>query len=109
MVGLAQFDLAPALGHAGLAHAFDDMLLPCQENRVVALLIGAETPYRESRIERQSDPGLGLRLVQLTEIREGGGEKEMGKRPISIELDTAAEPRDGLLVGPKSQLGAHPP
>jgi ADP-ribosylglycohydrolase len=46
------------------------------------------------------------RLVQLTEIREGGGEKEMRQRKSPVDLDRAAEPRDGLLVGAKSQLGA---
>jgi hypothetical protein len=64
------------LGQTGLAHAFDYSLLPCQENRVVALQ-AAETLNCESRIERQSDAGLGASLVQLAEIREGGGEKEM--------------------------------
>ena len=79
----------------------NDALLPCQENRVVALLTGAETLDCESRIERQSGPGLGLRLVQLAEICERGGEEEMRQRKSPVDLDTAAEPRDGLLVGPK--------
>jgi hypothetical protein len=64
-----------------------------------------KTLDRESRIERQSGAGLGLRLVQPTEIREGGGKEEMRQRKRPVDLDTAAEPRDGLLVGAKSQLG----
>jgi hypothetical protein len=68
------------LRHPRLAHPFEDSLLPCQENRVVALLAGSETLDCESRIERQSCTGLGLRLVQLAEIRERRGEEEMRQR-----------------------------
>ncbi|HZZ25611.1 MAG TPA: hypothetical protein VFE60_25020 [Roseiarcus sp.] len=67
---------------------------------------GAETLDCESRIERECEEGLGLRLIQLPEIREGGGEKEVDEGRISIDLDAAAEPCHGLLVRAENQLGA---
>src|SRR4051794_12628378 len=85
-----------------LAHAFDNSLLASQEDRVVALQ-ATKTLDCKSRIERLSDAGLGPRLVQLTQIREGGGEKEMRQRKSSVDLDRAAEPRDGLLIGANGQ------
>ena len=44
----------------------------------------------ESRIN--SKPGLGRRprLFQPAEICQGGGEKKMGERPISVALDRAS-------------------
>ena len=43
----------------------------------------------------------------LPRFPEGGGEKEVDKRPISIEFDTAPEPRGGLL-SQKSAKGMIP-
>src|SRR5450755_856147 len=81
------------------------MLPPCKENRVIALL-DAETLDCESRIERQSESGLGLRLIELAEIRKRGGEEEMRQRKSPVDVDTLAELRDALLVGAKLLLGA---
>ena len=67
---------------------------------------------REGRIERQSSRNRGPRLVQPTELREGGSEMEMRDRNISVGLDRTTQPPTASSSLPRRSLakaGDHHP
>ena len=64
-------------------------LIAVQEARARETVIG--------RVERETGPGCGTRLVKSTKLREGGGQVKICWRIISIGLDRPPKPRDRLL------------
>ena len=51
----------------------------------------------EGRIEREAGLDRGMRLVQSTKLREGGGQLEIWKRIVPVRLDRPSTPCDRLL------------
>ena len=58
----------------------------------------------EGRVERETGLDRGMRLVQSTKLREGGGQIKICGRIISIGLDRPAKPRDRLLIFAEVEL-----
>ena len=58
----------------------------------------------EGRVERDTGPNCGMRLVKSTKLREGGGQIKICGRIISIGLDRPAKPRDRLLIFAEVEL-----
>ena len=65
---------------------------------------GAGAGNGEGREERETSLDCGMRLVQLTKLRERGGQREMWMRMISIGLDRPPEPRGRLLPTAEMEL-----
>jgi hypothetical protein len=55
--------------------------------------------------KRQSGLSGCARLIQSAEEAQGGGEKEMRERIISVVLDGPAVPSDSFLIPPEMQHG----
>ena len=52
----------------------------------------------EGRVEREAGLDRGTRFIKPAKPREGGGQMEMSLGIISIGLDRAPTPQDGLLA-----------
>ena len=95
-----------SLRDAGLAHPFENGLNLGQIRRVVAprrpgvAYAGDEVGW----IQRETGLDRGVRLVKSTELREGGGQVQIGRRIISIGLDLPPKPRDRLLPTAEVEL-----
>ena len=81
-----------ALRHSGQAHAFVDPLASCEVGGIAAPRAGAVATDGEIRMENKSRLHGGMRLVEMTELRQGGGEREMCKGMISVCLDASTKP-----------------
>ena len=93
-------------GDSGLAQAFENGLKLGQVRRVVAHRRpgGAGAGDGVGRVERETGPDCGTRLVKSTKLREGGGQLEICWRVISVGLDRPSKPRDRLLVTAEVEL-----
>ena len=88
------------LGDAGLAQVFESRFELGEIRWVVALRRPGdpEAGDGESRVEREAGLDRGMRFVEATELREGGGQHEIRCRIISVGLDRPSEPRGRLLI-----------
>src|SRR5450432_3390660 len=86
------------LGDSGLAQAFKNGLELSEVRRVVGHRRprGPSAGHDESRVEREAGLDRGMRLVEATELHEGGCQPEIGKRVISVALERTSEPRGRL-------------
>jgi hypothetical protein len=83
----------------GLAQASEKALLELgQIRRIVAHRSPGAicTGDGESRVERQTAPDCGMRLVQSTQLRKRSAQVEVGDRIVSVGLDRSAKPRGGF-------------
>jgi hypothetical protein len=87
-------------GDSGLAHGFENGFDRGQIRRIVAHRRpkGVGAGNGEGRVERETGPDRGIRLVQSTNQCEGGGQLKVCRWKISVDLDRPSKPRDGLLV-----------
>ena len=74
------------------------MLAGRHESGIVGRGPDLESMDREIRIKGEASLDRRLRLLQPPEIGQGGGEKEMSERLVSVALDRASHPHDGFLV-----------
>ena len=65
---------------------------------------GAGAGDSEGRVEREAGLDCGMRLVQSTKLREGGGQLKIYQRKVSVGLDRPPTPRDRLLVTAEVEL-----
>ena len=93
-------------GNSGLAHGFENGFDRGQIRRIVAHRrpSGVGAGDGEGRVERETGLDCGMRLVQSTKQREGGGQLKICRRKISVDLDRPSKPRDGLLVTTEVEL-----
>ena len=58
----------------------------------------------KSRVERETGLGGGTRLVELTKLRQGCGQRKIRLRRISVCLNRSAKPRRRLLPTAEVEL-----
>ena len=101
---------ASSLRHAGFVQAIEDALDLGLISRIVAQGSQHVTQTTDSkcRVERQSRIDRGGRGFLPAQLRQGGGEKELSHRKISVRLDGTLQPTDGASSSPRQRL-ARPP
>src|SRR4029077_11293041 len=65
---------------------------------------GAGAGDGEGGVERETGLDGGTRLGRSTKLRQGGGQRKIRLRKISVGLDRPPKPSDGLLVTAESVL-----
>jgi hypothetical protein len=93
------------LGHPCLPQAFEISLTASLDHRIVARRHGgADAGHSEGRVEGKPLLDGGMRLVEATQLRKGGGERKNRVRVISVGFERASRPIDRILVAAELKL-----
>ena len=65
---------------------------------------GAGAGDCESRVQRETRPDRGTRVIKSPKLRQSGGQLKMWLRIISVGFDRPSKPRDRLLPNAEVEL-----